>query len=152
MLHSPTEASMHWLLSPCHETDENDNENSTFSHSLLGIRTHLSPSSPLSDLGFSFDLCNFSNDKSDANNSGTGKSVRSINNMLISTQGPQFGLSSDCLPICALLVSSSPNVTPYSRAVPLKEDKKRCYNIDRRNSPLSVDTLGSENVMQTPKL
>ncbi|KAK8992140.1 hypothetical protein V6N11_048236 [Hibiscus sabdariffa] len=150
MLPSPAEASMHWLLSPCHETGENDDENSASSHGLLGIRTRLSPSSPLSDLGFSFDWCNFSNDKSDANNSGTGKSGRSTNSMLISTQGPQFGLSSDCLPICAPLVSSSPNVTPYSRAVPLKEEEKRCYDIDRRNSPLSADTLGSENVMQTP--
>ncbi|GMI77444.1 hypothetical protein like AT2G43990 [Hibiscus trionum] len=151
MLPSPAEASMHWLLSPCRETDKNDIENSASSHALLGVhKTRLSPSSPLLDLGFSFDWCNFSNDKSDGTNSGTGKRGRGTNSMLISTQGPQFQPSSDCLSVCAPLVSSSPNVTPFSRAVPLKEEEKCCYDVDRRNSPLSADTLGSENVMQTP--
>ncbi|MBA0627632.1 hypothetical protein Godav_022444 [Gossypium davidsonii] len=83
------------------------------------------------------------NDTSDATNSGTGKSQRSTNSMLISTQGPRFGLSLDC--------SSSPNVTPYSGLIPPKEEENHGYNIDGRNSPLSADTLGSENVMQTPK-
>ncbi|TYJ12785.1 hypothetical protein E1A91_A10G004300v1, partial [Gossypium mustelinum] len=146
MLPSPVEASMHWLLSPCHEKDhdKDDNQHSASSHGFLEEhKTRLSPSSPLLDLGVSFDWCNFSNDTSDATNSGTGKSQRSTNSMLISTQGPRFGLSLDC--------SSSPNVTPYSGLIPPKEEEKHGYNIDGRNSPLSADTLGSENVMQTPK-
>ncbi|XP_039023435.1 uncharacterized protein LOC120156089 isoform X2 [Hibiscus syriacus] len=151
MLPSPAEASMHWLLSPCRETDENEIKNSASLHGLLGkLKTRLSPSSPLSDLGFSSDWCNFSNDKSDAINGGTGKSRRSTNSLLISSQGRRFRLSSDCLSACSPLVSSSPNATPYSGAVPLKQEEKHCYGIDRRNSPLSGDTLGSENVMQTP--
>ncbi|TYG48329.1 hypothetical protein ES288_D10G004700v1 [Gossypium darwinii] len=146
ILPSPVEASMHWLLSPCHENDhdKDDNQHSASSHGFLEEhKTRLSPSSPLLDLGVSFDWCNFSNDTSDATNSGTGKSQRSTNSMLISTQGPRFGLSLDC--------SSSPNVTPYSGLIPPKEEEKHGYNIDGRNSPLSADTLGSENVMQTPK-
>ncbi|KAG4177860.1 hypothetical protein ERO13_A10G003901v2 [Gossypium hirsutum] len=146
MLPSPVEASMHWLLSPCHEKDhdKDDNQHSASSHCFLEEhKTRLSPSSPLLDLRVSFDWCNFSNDTSDATNSGTGKSQRSTNSMLISTQGPRFGLSLDC--------SSSPNVTPYSGLIPPKEEEKHGYNIDGRNSPLSADTLGSENVMQTPK-
>ncbi|KAK9031503.1 hypothetical protein V6N11_032879 [Hibiscus sabdariffa] len=151
MLPSPAEASMHWVLSPCQETEENDTDNSASLHGLLGKhKTRLSPSSPLPDLDFSFDWCNFSNGKSGATNSGTGKSGRSTNSMLISNQGPQFQLSLDCPSVCAPLVSSSPSGTPDSRAVPPKEEGKDCYDIDRRNSPLSANTLGSENVMQTP--
>ncbi|XP_022742316.1 uncharacterized protein LOC111293702 isoform X2 [Durio zibethinus] len=144
----PAEASMHWLLSPCHEDNEDDKENSAPFHSLLEHKTLPSPSSPLSDLGLSLDWCNLSNNTSDATNSSTEKSQKSINNMLISTEVPQFQVRLDSLCDDAP-VSSSPNATPYSRAVPLKEGAKHSYNIGG-NSPFSADTLGSENVMQTP--
>lgn len=144
----PAEASMHWLLSPCRE-DEDDKENSSPLHGLLEHKTLHSNSSPVSDLGFSLDWCNFSNNTNDATNSSTGKSQRSRNNMLISTQVPQFQVRLDSL--CNNAIASSPNATPYSTAVPLKEEAKCSYNIDGDNSPFSAGTLGSENVMQTPK-
>ncbi|XWS65332.1 hypothetical protein CRYUN_Cryun05aG0103700 [Craigia yunnanensis] len=150
MLPLPAEASMHWLLSPCHEDNDDDKENSASLHGVLKHKALASPSSPLSDQSFSLDWCNFSNNTSDATNSSTANSQRSTNNMLISIQGPQFQVHLDSLCDNAL-VSSSPNATPYSRAVPLKEEAKHSYNIDGGNTPFSVDTLGSENVMQTPK-
>ncbi|KAK6245169.1 hypothetical protein QUC31_011578 [Theobroma cacao] len=148
-LSSPAEASMHWLLSPCHEDDDDDKENSAPLHGLLEPKTLPYPSSPLSDLGLSLDLCSFSNNTSDTSNSSCNKCQRSTNNMLISTQLPHFQVCLDSLSDYAL-VSSSPNDTPYSRAVPLKEEAKYCYNIEGGCSPFSTDTLGSENVMQTP--
>ncbi|OMO88343.1 Cupredoxin [Corchorus olitorius] len=48
------------------------------------------------------------------------------------------------------LVSFSQNTTPCSPSLPLKEEAKHSYTIDGGNSPFSTDTLGSENVMQTP--
>ncbi|EOY06986.1 Uncharacterized protein TCM_021537 [Theobroma cacao] len=148
-LSSPAEASMLWLLSPCHEDDDDDKENSAPLHGLLEPKTLPYPSSPLSDLGLSLDLCSFSNNTSDTSNSSCNKCQRSTNNMLISTQLPHFQVCLDSLSDYAL-VSSSPNDTPYSRAVPLKEEAKYCYNIEGGCSPFSTDTLGSENVMQTP--
>ncbi|XVE90772.1 hypothetical protein DITRI_Ditri20bG0103800 [Diplodiscus trichospermus] len=149
MLPLPTEASMHWLSSPSHEDNEDDKENSAPLNCLLEHKTLASPSSPLSDIGLSFDWCNFSNNTSDATNSSNAKNRRSMNNMLHSPQVPQFQVRLDSL--CDYsLGSSSPNATPYSRAVPFKEDANHS-NIDGGNSPVSADTLGSENVMQTPK-
>ncbi|XP_022765854.1 uncharacterized protein LOC111310674 [Durio zibethinus] len=146
MLPSPASASLHRLLSPCHVDEK---ENSAPLNSLLVHKTIPSPSSPLSDDGFSFDLCNLSNNRSDATNSSTGKSQSNTNNMLISTQLPQFQVRMESLRDYAL-VSSSPNATPYSRAVPLKEEAKHSYNIDGGNASFSADILGSGNVMQTP--
>ncbi|XVE97185.1 hypothetical protein REPUB_Repub02eG0289600 [Reevesia pubescens] len=148
MLPSPAEASMHWLSSPCHEDDK---ENSAPFNTLLQhkSKTIPSPSSPLSDLGFSFDCCYLSDNTSDATNSCIANSQRNTNNMLISTQFPQFQVRLDSLCDYAF-VSYSPNDTPYSRAVPLKEEANHSYNIDGGNSPFSADTLGSENVIQTP--
>ncbi|XVF40922.1 hypothetical protein PTKIN_Ptkin01aG0239700 [Pterospermum kingtungense] len=95
----PAEASMHWLLSPCREDNEDDKENSSPLHGLVEHKALHSPSSPLSDLGFSLDWSNFDNNTNDDTNSSTGKSQRSRNNMLISTQVPQFqGVKMLCKP------------------------------------------------------
>ncbi|OMO81614.1 hypothetical protein COLO4_23477 [Corchorus olitorius] len=154
-LPSPAKASVHWLdLSPCREADEDDKEFSVPLNSLLQANKVPSPpSSHLSDVGSFLDLCNLSNDASVVTNSCTTRKSRiqrNTQNRFVSTdQCNQFQVRLDSLCDHAL-VSLSPNATPCSPPLPLKEEAKHSYTIDGGNSPFSTDTLGSENVMQTP--
>ncbi|KAG6668869.1 hypothetical protein CIPAW_01G202000 [Carya illinoinensis] len=112
VIHEPTEASMHWLLSPCNEEDEGPKENSEDDGSCRrrGLGGHdiiQSPSSPSTGQGFSSDE----------------------------------GLSP----------MSSPHATPRWEAITAKEGRENCFDLEGKNSPFSMDSLGSGNVMRTPQ-
>ncbi|XP_018439883.1 uncharacterized protein LOC108812193 [Raphanus sativus] len=121
MLPLPADASVHWLLSPCDEEKEDEKEK----YETL---------SPLSDGGTSSDLCNISGG-------------RSLSPMNICKETMIRRTSS----------SLSPNeLSRFRRFMQLSspkcelEDPSEHLGGDKR-SPLSVDTLGSENVIQTPE-
>ncbi|GLT92816.1 hypothetical protein SLE2022_106320 [Rubroshorea leprosula] len=149
----PAEASMHWLLSPCNEEDEDKKENSDIrSSQLQGLvepKTLNSPSSLLSGLAFSLDLCNISTHGSGATNGSTSGSGRKY--LPSPSEVPQFRQCLDSLCENVVVVSSSPNVMPCYGAGSLKEEGKQHDDFDGVHSPFSVDSLGSENVIQTPQ-
>ncbi|GLT89331.1 hypothetical protein SLE2022_073170 [Rubroshorea leprosula] len=153
MVPLPAEASMHWLLSPCHEENESEENSKIRSCQLPKLvgpnsKTLNSPSSPLSGPAFSLDLCKVSTHRSgttDGSNSMSGRKY-----LLSPSEVPHFSLCLDSL--CEnVVVSSSPNVKPCYGAGSLKEERKNRYDFGGGNSPFSVDTLGSENVIQTPQ-
>lgn len=147
----PAEASMHWLLSPCNEEDEDGKENSdgsSRSQRPMGFKVWKNPM-PFSDNQdeFSPDLCNISYSRSIGSNSNARK--RRSNSGLSSTDAPELrGLFGSLYNDGA--ISSSPQATACE-ALPEPKEKMRHYNIDGEKSPFSMDTLGSENIMQTPQ-
>ncbi|KAK9288770.1 hypothetical protein L1049_017234 [Liquidambar formosana] len=137
----PTEASMHWLLSPRNEEDDDgpkglsDNGSHRFQR-LMGSASLHSPSSPSSVHGFSSDVCNpGSSTKIDRRRSKTSL------------------LSPSVLPEFQGFVGSSycPHATPSCEAAISQEEKKYRYNLAGENSPFSMDSLGSGNVIRTPQ-
>lgn len=117
MVPLPTEASMHWLLSPCNEEDENAHE-------------------------FSSDVCYDSNLESSASRSRRNGSTS------ISPSGvPKFQESL----IEHVPVLSSPRCPPGCEALTLKDETQFIYDFDSKNSPFSMASLGSGNVILTPQ-
>ncbi|KAG2728311.1 hypothetical protein I3760_01G199300 [Carya illinoinensis] len=141
VIHEPTEASMHWLLSPCNEEDEGPKENSEDDGSCRrrGLGGHdiiQSPSSPSTGQGFSSDEGNKGNTESSNNNRRRDTYLISPNVL------PEFeGLSP----------MSSPQATPRWEAITAKEGRENCFDLEGKNSPFSMDSLGSGNVMRTPQ-
>ncbi|KAJ4723909.1 GPI-anchored adhesin-like protein [Melia azedarach] len=137
----PAEASMHWLLSPCNEEDDMQKENSE--NELCGLKIH-SPSSSLSGDEFGLDLWN------DSNNRSVSIGARRSNSLCSPAEVPEFqgilGTFGD-----TEVISSSPNCTPNCKTAGLEAERRSRYNFDEENSPFSMDTLGSGNVIQTPQ-
>ncbi|KAL7250789.1 hypothetical protein ACSBR1_012741 [Camellia fascicularis] len=134
----PVEASMHWLLSPCHNEDadhETDTENG-----LQPLRKSLgfasaSASSPLSSgHRISSDLCNIFYSSSTT----SGSSKRKTRVTLLSPSGNPA-------------LSVSPHATPTAEAIISQEQRKPRYDLSGENSPFSIESLGSGNVIQTPQ-
>ncbi|XP_010506303.1 PREDICTED: uncharacterized protein LOC104782940 [Camelina sativa] len=147
MMPLPADASVHWLLSPCDEEKEHEKElyEDGFSQFPQTVECvgHETPS-PLSDRSASPDyLCNISSGRSLSPMDICKETTRRISSSLSPNELFRFRrfihLSScdgeasafDSTPTCELDPSEH-----------LKRDKL---------SPLSVDTLGSENVIQTPE-
>ncbi|XP_010517981.1 PREDICTED: uncharacterized protein LOC104793337 [Camelina sativa] len=147
MMPLPADASVHWLLSPCDEEKEHEKElyEDGFSQfpQIVDCVGHETPS-PLSDRSASPDyLCNISSGRSLSPMDICKETTRRISSSLSPNELFRFRrfmhLSScdgeasafDSTPTCELDPSEH-----------LKGDKL---------SPLSVDTLGSENVIQTPE-
>ncbi|XP_010508351.1 PREDICTED: uncharacterized protein LOC104784939 [Camelina sativa] len=143
----PVDASVHWLLSPCDEEKEHEKEiyEDGFSQfpQIVECVGHETPS-PLSDRSASPDyLCNISSGRSLSPMDICEETTRRISSSLSPNELFRFRrffhLSScdgeasafDSTPTCELDPSEH-----------LKGDKL---------SPLSVDSLGSENVIQTPE-
>ncbi|CBI24759.3 unnamed protein product, partial [Vitis vinifera] len=137
----PTEASMHWLLSPQGKKDENLKEGS---ENPCG-RLALSPS-PLSD------MCNFSDKTTNTITSSSSIDRRSRKSLLSPTGLHEFqgfpGSLSDYMVGCSSL--SPLHVTPCCKA---QEETKYRYSLVEESTPISMrtDSLGSGNVIQTPQ-
>ncbi|XP_059447342.1 uncharacterized protein LOC132178804 [Corylus avellana] len=137
----PAEASMHWLLSPCDEEGEERKENSENGscrfRRLGGSATILhSPSSPSSGHGFSSDICNNRNTTTTTSSSRRRTSLISANGL------PELE---------GLAIMSSPHARPSWEAVILKEGGANSYDLEGENSPFSMDSFNSGNVMRTPQ-
>ena len=137
----PTEASMHWLLSPCSEDDGSKKENaengSCQSKSLAGSIGLHSPFSPSCTHEFSSDAGKTS--------SSSRKNVR-----MNSPGGlPEFRELLEPLNH-HIPVLSFPHRTHDYGASTLKEGIKFPYDLDGEKSPFSMNSLGSGNVILTP--
>ncbi|KAJ8755150.1 hypothetical protein K2173_018948 [Erythroxylum novogranatense] len=128
MLPTPAEASMHWLLSPCKEEGENQKEN-------LSNR-----------------LCQFHRLKEYA----TQKSPASSSSGKEGLPSDESTRTRNASPVCpgdmpefrGFPRSSSHDIVALS---PFQEDRKTHYDLDWDNSPFSMYTLDSGNVIQTPQ-
>ncbi|CAK7325011.1 unnamed protein product [Dovyalis caffra] len=146
MLPLPVEASMHWLLSPCDEEGEGQKENSRNSscrfRRLEKRAVHNSPASNSSGCGgFSPDFCNTSTNRSISTVSAGRRRRRRSASLLSPSELPvpefQAFLGT---PLCDDFAVS-----------PLEKETKNRHGLDGENSPLSIGSLGSENVIQTPQ-
>lgn len=141
MVPLPAEASMHWLLSPCKEDDDDrkqDSENGSCQfESLSGSIVSHSPFSPSSGHRFSSDLC-ISTSITDC--------ARRKSSTLISPRGPPD--------VQGYLDPVNGNVpvlsTPGCKDVELVEGLKYPCDLDGKTS-FSMESLGSGNVVRTPK-
>ncbi|XAR71506.1 hypothetical protein NMG60_11028814 [Bertholletia excelsa] len=147
LLPLPAEASMRWLSSPCDEDQKGDSKNSA------GSSTPRSVSCPSSGHGISsIDLCN-----NIENSSTTSNSRRRTRITLLSPVGNvafQGFSGTSCSQIAGNSSSVSPHATPTSCTVIVQEQRKHNrYDVAAagENSPFSIDSLGSGNVIQTPQ-
>ncbi|KAG7574823.1 hypothetical protein ISN44_As09g029790 [Arabidopsis suecica] len=142
----PADASVHWLLSPCDEEKEHENEKSDDGFSqlqqIVECIGHETPS-PVSDRSASSDLCNISSGRSLSPMDIYKETTRRISSSLSPNELFRFRrfihLSSCDGEASAFDTSPTCELDPSEH---LKGEK---------SSPLSVDTLGSENVIQTPE-
>ncbi|CAA7050543.1 unnamed protein product [Microthlaspi erraticum] len=133
MMPLPADASVQWLLSPCDE--EKETESVTYDDGFSQLQQvvecvgdHETPS-PLSST--SSDLCNITSGKSLSPVNLCKETVRRTSSSLSPNELSRFR---------RFMQLSSCELDPC-------EDLKG----DKLSSPLSVDTLGSENVIQTPE-
>ncbi|KAF3451095.1 hypothetical protein FNV43_RR07184 [Rhamnella rubrinervis] len=135
MVPLPTEASMHWLLSPCKEDDEDykeDSENSSCRfESLSGSVIPHSIFSPSSGHRFSSDVC----DSTSITNCVRRRSTSGLHDF-------QEFLEP---------VHANVPVSSFCKDVMLEERLRYRYDLDGGNSPFSVDSLVSGNVVRTPQ-
>ncbi|KAK3035396.1 hypothetical protein RJ639_032924 [Escallonia herrerae] len=150
----PVEASMSWLLSPCREEDGSQKREIgnvlRSREKSVGFATLDFPSPPSSHHGFPSYLCHDSDYSGHTNTNDTTSSRKTSRKTRITL------LSPGRLPELqgnkvAGGSSASPFTTPTCKAVMSQEDRKYGKYLTGENSPFSVDSLGSGNVMQTPK-
>ncbi|XP_009343689.2 LOW QUALITY PROTEIN: uncharacterized protein LOC103935625 [Pyrus x bretschneideri] len=135
----PTEASMHWLLSPCDEGDEDHKEHSDNSlQNSVGPVNLYSPFSTSGRHGFSSDVCENTNMESTTHFSRSTSTSPSFHEVL-EPVNEHVG------------VLSSPHCTPCCEAVTLEEERKLHYGHDSETSPFSMVSLDSGNVICTPQ-
>jgi hypothetical protein len=133
---------MHWLLSPCDEKDEGQKENSRNRsrrfRRLEERAIHNSPASPSSGYGgFSPELCNTSANRSISTISAGRRSASLLSPSALPV--PQFqGFLGT--PLCDNFPVSS-----------LEEETENRHCTDAENSPFSIGSLGSGNIIQTPQ-
>ncbi|KAK1379438.1 putative serine/threonine-protein kinase nek3 [Heracleum sosnowskyi] len=150
----PVEASMSWHLSPCHEDDVSEKDDSESKMCQKGNSAGL----VTPDLPF----LSSSPDELAANLCDTGSYYDNIDSdatrltritLLSPRKLAEFqaivGDSSD--KAVERLSMSSPLITPASKVVLSKERRVNENNWDGESSPLSIGSLSSGNVMQTPK-
>ncbi|CAH8347117.1 unnamed protein product [Eruca vesicaria subsp. sativa] len=133
MMPLPADASVHWLLSPCDEEKEKyDDDGFSQFQEIVECVGHESLS-PLSDGSTSSDLCNISGGRSLSPMSTCKETMRRISSSLSPNELSRFRRFMQLPPPkCEL------------------EDPSEHLGGDKQ-SPLSIDTLGSENVIQTPE-
>ncbi|KAM5548308.1 hypothetical protein ABKV19_002324 [Rosa sericea] len=133
MIPLPTEASMHWILSPCNEEDEDHKEHSESSiQNPAGFPNHGREVSSV--------VC--------CDNNFESSTCRSRRNTSIYPSGvPRFQeLLNEHVPVL-----SSPRSTPGCEALPLKDERQYIFEFDAENSPFSMASLSSGNVILTPQ-
>ncbi|XP_056172783.1 uncharacterized protein LOC130139576 [Syzygium oleosum] len=147
------EASVHWLLSPCNEEDEeqkdcSENESCPFERFEEEGSALCSLTSPSSGPVFSSDAGNKSN--MTCTTTGTDGSSRGRDPEVTSSRGllefDGFLQPSQCNGD----VYSPTEVTPIWKDFSSKEERKLSYDVDRLDDPLTADSLGSGNVIRTP--
>ncbi|RXH74190.1 hypothetical protein DVH24_028911 [Malus domestica] len=135
----PTEASMHWLLSPCDEEDEDHKEHSDNSlQNSVGSVNLYSPFSTSGRHGFSSDVCEKTNTGSTTNCSRRRTPISPSFHEVLEPVNEHVG------------VLASPHCTPCCEAVTLDEERKHHYGYDGETSPFSMFSLDSGNVIRTP--
>ncbi|KAF8041482.1 hypothetical protein BT93_A0166 [Corymbia citriodora subsp. variegata] len=149
----PCEASMHWLLSPCNEADEeqkydSENESRPFERFEEEGSALCSLTSPSSGPVFSSDAGNKSNMSctttgADSNSRGRDPEVTSSRGLL------EFDGFMQPLQ-CNDDVCSPAEMTPIWKDFSSKEERNLSYDVDRLDDPLTADSLGSGNVIRTP--
>lgn len=150
LLPLPSEASMHWLCSP-HNNGNKDitekSENGSSQVQELAESTTLgSISSPSCSHRDSLDISD------SIELSSAGYCIRRKVATSISAGGlPEFQGFSDSLFSPFLPIFFSPNATPSCKAGSLEKGKDCQYNLIEENSPLSLNSLSSGNVIQTPQ-
>ncbi|KAI4317989.1 hypothetical protein L6164_025805 [Bauhinia variegata] len=151
LLPLPTEASMCWLLSPVNKGEKDLSENSENGKREFG---GLAESTVLGSISPPFFRNRISLDISDGSDvSAAANGVRRRMNTSISPCGlPEFEglfdsmISSSCLPVLF-----SPHSTPNCKSGTFGKGRSYKYNInDDNNSPFSLNSLSSGNVIQTP--
>ncbi|CAM8913035.1 unnamed protein product [Rhodiola kirilowii] len=144
----PAEASMHWLLSPCDEEVDPNGEGEV--HASVHLQSPLSCSA-----GYGTSS-NISMDKNTDTISGvptlTGTCTGSSS--LVSPSRRLMFQSllespSDNMHCCSS--QSPPCATPSDEGLVSQFDDKIYSNLTAQTSPCSFDTLGSENLVQTPE-
>ncbi|OAY51343.1 uncharacterized protein LOC110615462 [Manihot esculenta] len=136
MLPLPAEASMRWLLSPCNEDEDQKEISEGGSCCIRRLKESAIlkfPTSPLHGNNvFSPHLFSNCSDKSVYTISGGSKTRRAS---LLSPKGGLMGppLFDNKADLCS------------------EEGRKNFFELDEENSPLSVDSLGSGNVVRTPQ-
>ncbi|CAK9151876.1 unnamed protein product [Ilex paraguariensis] len=151
----PVEASVCWLLSPCDEDNEDqkgDLENGMNRYRQLVNSTLDLPISPSYCHELDSDLCDSTNysGSSDLDNSTSSKKTwisSSSPGTLPEFQG-FMGPSFDKVARSSSLVY--PPATPRCKNVISQEEGKFEGNVAGENSPFSMDSLNSDNVIQTP--
>ncbi|KDP29546.1 hypothetical protein JCGZ_19259 [Jatropha curcas] len=134
----PAEASMHWLLSPCDEEDDKDQKENSEKGLCRICRLeesagrNFSVSPPPGNDVFSPDLSSGTTDKSISIASAKRKTK---NASLLSPSGGFMG----------------PPLYDKANVLCSEEKRKDCIDLDEQRSPVSVDSLGSGNVIQTPQ-
>ncbi|KAI4345775.1 hypothetical protein L6164_012871 [Bauhinia variegata] len=151
LLPLPADASMHWLSSPVNTEEKDLSEKSENGlHEVGGLAEStvlVSISPPYFRSRISLDI----SDSSDLSSAANG--IRKKMKASISPSGqPEFEgffdsiLSSSCLPVLF-----SPHSTPICKSGTLGKARSYKYNINDDNSPFSLNSLSSGNVIQTPR-
>lgn len=153
----PVEASMSWHLSPCHEEDVSEMGNSASKlcrkRNSLGLVTPDLTSLSSSPDGLATNPCDTGsyNDNIDSDATPRGRLTRIT--LLSPKRLPEFQAVVGDSPDKAVepLSESSPLITPAGKVVLSKEGRNNENNWAGESSPLSIGSLSSGNVMQTPK-
>ncbi|KFK37222.1 hypothetical protein AALP_AA4G229500 [Arabis alpina] len=142
----PADASLHWLLSPCDEENEHEKEKSDDGFSqfqqIVECVGNETPS-PLSDRSGTSDLCNISSGRSLSPMSICKETMRRTSDTLSPAELSRFR--------SFMQLSSCDGKASALDATPTCERDPSEHFKGDKSSPLSVDTLGSENVIQTPE-
>ncbi|KAK4259612.1 hypothetical protein QN277_005926 [Acacia crassicarpa] len=151
LLPLPSEASMYWVCSPHNNGDKDvteTSENGASQVQRLAESTTLgSISSPSSSHGVSLGII----DSIDL--SSAGYSIRRKATSSISPCGlPEFqGFSDSLLSPSYLPIFFSPNSTSTHKTSGSRKGKTFQHNLIEENSPFSINSLSSGNVIQTPQ-
>ena len=151
LLPLPTEAVVHWLSSPCNKGKKilsKEFENGLNQSQGLAESTTLASSTSPSSSSKTFWNVSDSSDLS----GGANGIMRKISSSISPNGLAEFQVPSDYIlsPSHSSLLFS-PNPTPICRAGSSGKGKTDQYNLIDENSPFSLNSFGSGNVIQTPQ-
>lgn len=152
----PVEASMSWHLSPCHEEDVGEKGDAV--HKLfqkgnsVGLVTPDSPSLSTSPDELATNLCDTGSYNDDLDSDATPRGRLTRITLLSPRRLAEFQVIKASADTAVERLSlSSPSITPDGKVVLSKEERDNENNWAGESTPLSIGSLSSGNVMQTPK-
>ncbi|CAI9762924.1 unnamed protein product [Fraxinus pennsylvanica] len=155
----PGEASLHWLLSPCdeeHEGNESDLEKKLERCRMIpgndSVLLDLG-SSPSTSSGNASDFIRDFDSSGVSSNVGDTESTGKTRNVLLSPRRvpEQHAISEpSSRKIDEFFLVDTPHCTPMGKAINSQEDKDYSYNQIGDSAAVSVGSLSSGNVIQTP--